>query len=70
MAKGNIENFALIVLINGRTSQVELTTSQKRLFAKLTLSTLNDSGPVKLMPVDDMIRLEPDHEAFPLTEET
>ncbi|HFZ9108599.1 TPA: hypothetical protein ACIPVM_000108 [Salmonella enterica subsp. diarizonae serovar 50:k:z35] len=64
MAKGNIENFALIVLINGRTSQVKLTTSQKRLFAKLTLSTLNDSGPLKLMPIDNIVRLEPDHEAF------
>jgi hypothetical protein len=38
MAQGNVENFAIIVLVNGRTSQVELTTSQKRLFAKLTLS--------------------------------
>ena len=52
MAQGNVENFAIIVLVNGRTSQVELTTSQKRLFAKLTLGALNDSGPLKLMPID------------------
>ncbi|HFG9433219.1 TPA: hypothetical protein ACGHHD_003800 [Salmonella enterica subsp. enterica serovar Cotham] len=64
MSQGNIENFAIIVLVNGRTSQVELTTSQKRLFSKLTLGALNDSGPLKLMPIDDMVRLEPDHEAF------
>jgi hypothetical protein len=52
------------VLVNGRTSQVELTTSQKRLFAKLTLGALNDSGPLKLMPIDDMVQLQPDTEAF------
>lgn len=64
MSQGNVENFAIIVLVNGRTSQVELTTSQKRLFAKLTLGALNDSGPLKLMPVDDMVQLQPDAEAF------
>jgi hypothetical protein len=63
MAQGNVENFAIIVLVNGRTSQVELT-SQKRLFAKLTLGALNDSGPLKLMPIDDMVQLQPDTEAF------
>jgi hypothetical protein len=41
MAQGNVENFAIIVLINGRTSQVKLTTSQKRLFAKVTLGALS-----------------------------
>ncbi|EBZ1027574.1 hypothetical protein D7O18_23440 [Salmonella enterica subsp. enterica serovar Muenchen] len=64
MPQGNIENFAIIVLVNGRTSQVELTTSQKRLFSKLTLGALNDSGPLKLMPIDDMVQLQPDAEAF------
>lgn len=64
MAQGNVENFAIIVLINGRTYQVELTTSKKILFAKLTLGALNDSGPLKLMPVDDMVQLPPDAEAF------
>ncbi|EBX4282936.1 hypothetical protein EWG10_19325 [Salmonella enterica subsp. enterica serovar Napoli] len=64
MSQGNIENFAIIVLVNGRTSQVELTTSQKRLFSKLTLGALNDSGPLKLMPIDDMVQLQPDTEAF------
>ncbi|MEY1398130.1 hypothetical protein AB7079_10615 [Klebsiella aerogenes] len=64
MAQGNVENFAIIVLINGRTSQVELTTSQKRLFAKVTLGALQDSDQIRLMPIDDMIKLEPDHEAF------
>ncbi|EBR8134232.1 hypothetical protein PY25_001755 [Salmonella enterica subsp. enterica] len=64
MSQGNIENFAIIVLVNGRTSQVELTTSQKRLFSKLTLGALNDSGPLKLMPIDDMVQLHPDAEAF------
>ncbi|EAO8400835.1 hypothetical protein EMG51_02105 [Salmonella enterica] len=64
MSQGNIENFAIIVLVNGRTSQVELTTSQKRLFVKLTLGALNDSGPLKLMPIDDMVQLPPDAEAF------
>ncbi|EAO2755493.1 hypothetical protein R273_14605 [Salmonella enterica] len=64
MSQGNIENFAIIVLVNGRTSQVELTTSQKRLFSKLTLGALNDSGPLKLMPIDDMVQLQPDAEAF------
>ncbi|EAO5495979.1 TPA: hypothetical protein G8K44_001854 [Salmonella enterica] len=64
MSQGNIESFAIIVLVNGRTSQVELTTSQKRLFAKLTLGALKDSGPLKLMPIDDMVQLKPDTEAF------
>ncbi|EHL5406196.1 hypothetical protein KD288_002419 [Salmonella enterica] len=64
MAQGNVENLAIIVLVNGRTSQVELTTSQKRFFAKLTLGALNDSGPLKLMPVDDMVQLQPDAKAF------
>ncbi|EBV2055599.1 hypothetical protein EWD52_21490 [Salmonella enterica subsp. enterica serovar Braenderup] len=64
MSQGNIESFAIIVLVNGRTSKVELTTSQKRLFAKLTLGALKDSGPLKLMPIDDMVQLQPDTEAF------
>lgn len=64
MSQGNVENFAIIVLVDGRTSQVELTTSQKRLFAKLTLSALNDSSPLKLMPIDDMVQLQPDTDAF------
>ncbi|HGA5397743.1 TPA: hypothetical protein ACIWHL_004645 [Salmonella enterica subsp. enterica serovar Enteritidis] len=64
MSQGNIENFAIIVLVNGRTSQVELTTSQKRLFSKLTLGALNDSGPLKLMPIDDIVQLQPDAAAF------
>ncbi|EIV7134450.1 hypothetical protein MAI24_004670 [Salmonella enterica subsp. enterica serovar Virchow] len=64
MSQGNIENFAIIVLVNGRTSQVELTTSQKRLFSKLTLGALNDSGPLKLIPIDDIVQLQPDAEAF------
>ena len=64
MAQGNVENFAIIVLINGRTSQVKLTTSQKRLFAKVTLGALQDSDQIRLMPIDDMVKLEPDHEAF------
>ncbi|HAF8818425.1 TPA: hypothetical protein G5V04_003933 [Salmonella enterica] len=64
MSQGNIENFTIIVLVNGRTSQVELTTSQKSLFSKLTLGALNDSGPLKLMPIDDIVQLQPDAEAF------
>lgn len=64
MAQGNVENFAIIVLINGRTSQVKLTTSQKRLFAKVTLGALQDAEQIQLMPIDDMVKLEPDHEAF------
>jgi hypothetical protein len=61
MAQGNVENFAIIVLINGRTSQVKLTTSQKRLFAKVTLGALSESDQIQLMPIDDMVKLEPDH---------
>ncbi|ELA3045750.1 TPA: hypothetical protein ACPUKX_000462 [Klebsiella pneumoniae] len=64
MAQGNVENFAIIVLINGRTSQVKLTKSQKQLFAKLTLGALSESDQIQLMPIDDMVKLEPDHEAF------
>lgn len=64
MAQGNVENFAIIVLINGRTSQVKLTTSQKRIFAKLTLGALSESDQIQLMPIDDMVQIEPDHEAF------
>lgn len=64
MATGNVENFAIIVLINGRTSQVKLTKSQKQLFAKLTLGALSESDQIQLMPIDDMVQLEPDHEAF------
>lgn len=64
MATGNVENFAIIVLINGRTSQVKLTKSQKQLFAKLTLGALSESDKIQLMPIDDMVKLEPDHEAF------
>ncbi|HGB3909081.1 TPA: hypothetical protein ACIVLM_000344 [Salmonella enterica subsp. enterica serovar Birkenhead] len=64
MAQGSFENFAIIVLVKGRTYQVKLTASQKRLFANLTLGTLNEYGPVKIIPVDNMVRLEPDHEAF------
>ncbi|HDS1149897.1 TPA: hypothetical protein QDZ66_000611 [Pluralibacter gergoviae] len=64
MATGNVENFAIIVLINGRTSQVKLTKSQKQLFAKLTLGALSESDQIQLMPIDDMVKLEPDHEAF------
>lgn len=64
MATGNVENFAIIVLINGRTSQVKLTTSQKQLFAKLTLGALSESDQIQLMPIDDMVQLEPDNEAF------
>lgn len=65
MATGNVENLAIIVLINGRTSQVKLTKSQKQLFAKLTLGVLSESDQIQLMPIDDMVKLEPDHEAFP-----
>ncbi|ELN2739390.1 hypothetical protein [Pluralibacter gergoviae] len=64
MATGNVENFAIIVLINGRTSQVKLTKSQKQLFAKLTLGALSESDQIQLMPIGDMVKLEPDHEAF------
>ncbi|HCB3441740.1 TPA: hypothetical protein MYV42_002479 [Klebsiella pneumoniae] len=64
MATGNVENFAIIVLINGRTSQVKLTKSQKQLFAKLTLGALSESDQIQLMPIDDMVQLEPDNEAF------
>jgi hypothetical protein len=64
MAQGNVENFAIIVLINGRTSQVKLTTSQKRLFAKVTLGALSESDQIQLMPIDDMVKLEPDHWLF------
>ncbi|MBX4818496.1 hypothetical protein C2U62_06280 [Klebsiella michiganensis] len=64
MAQGNVENFSIIVLINGRTSQVKLTKPQKQLFAKLTLGALSESDQIQLMPIDDMVQLEPDHEAF------
>ncbi|VGP70984.1 hypothetical protein SB5531_00790 [Klebsiella variicola] len=64
MAQGNVENFAIIVLINGRTSQVKLTKSQKQLFAKLTPGALSESDQIQLMPIDDIVQLEPDHEAF------
>ncbi|MCW9668584.1 hypothetical protein ORL60_04780 [Klebsiella michiganensis] len=64
MATGNVENFAIIVLINGRTSQVKLTKSQKQIFAKLTLGALSESDQIQLMPIDDMVQLEPDNEAF------
>ena len=65
MAQGNIENFAIIVLVNGRTKQVSLTKGQKQLFAKLTLGALSAEGSViEMMPIDDMIQLQPDPEAF------
>lgn len=63
MKQGNIQNFAIIVLINGSTKQVYLTKEQKRLFAKLTLGTISES-PITMMPIDDMIQLQPDTEAF------
>ena len=65
MAQGNIKNFAIIVLVNGGTKQVFLTKEQKQLFAKLTLGTLSAEGEdIRMMPIDDMIQLQPDHEAF------
>lgn len=63
MTKGNIQNFAIIVLVNGGTKQVFLTKEQKQLFAKLTLGALGDS-PITMMPIDDMIQLQPDTDAF------
>lgn len=63
MKQGNIQNFAIIVLINGSTKQVYLTKEQKQLFAKLTLGTISES-PITMMPIDDMIQLQPDTEAF------
>lgn len=63
MTQGNIQNFAIIVLVNGGTKQVFLTKEQKRLFAKLTLGALGD-GPITMMPIDDMIQLQPDTDAF------
>lgn len=63
MKQGNIHNFAIIVLINSGTKQVFLTKEQKRLFAKLTLGALSDS-PITMMPIDDMIQLQPDTDAF------
>lgn len=65
MTQGNIKNFAIIVLVNGRTHQVKLTKEQKRLFASLTLGTMGlENKPLGMMPIDDMIQLQPDHEAF------
>lgn len=63
MKQVNIQNFAIIVLINGSTKQVYLTKEQKQLFAKLTLGTISES-PITMMPIDDMIQLQPDTEAF------
>lgn len=63
MTQGNIQNFAIIVLVNGGTKQVFLTKEQKQLFAKLTPGTLGDS-PITMMPIDDMIQLQPDTDAF------
>ena len=63
MTQGNIQNFAIIVLVNGGTTQVFLTKEQKRLFAKLTLGALSDR-PITMMPIDDMIQLQPDTDAF------
>ncbi|EAA5836799.1 hypothetical protein T071_01325 [Salmonella enterica subsp. enterica] len=63
MKQGNIQNFAIIVLVNGSTKQVYLTKEQKQLFAKLTLGTISES-PITMMPIDDMIQLQPDTEAF------
>ncbi|MGK3186208.1 hypothetical protein ACCW92_01220 [Enterobacter soli] len=63
MTQGNIQNFAIIVLVNGGTKQVFLTKEQKQLFAKLTLGALSDS-PITMMPIDDMIQLQPDTDAF------
>ena len=63
MTKGNIQNFAIIVLVNGGTKQVFLTKEQKQLFAKLTLGTLGDS-PITMMPIDDIVQLQPDTDAF------
>ncbi|GJK12489.1 hypothetical protein TUM16664_02610 [Enterobacter cloacae] len=63
MTQGNIQNFAIIVLVNGGTKQVFLTKEQKRLFAKLTLGALGDS-PITMMPIDDMVQLQPDTDAF------
>ncbi|SUX91546.1 Uncharacterised protein [Citrobacter koseri] len=63
MKQGNIQNFAIIVLVNGGTKQVFLTKEQKQLFAKLTLGALSDR-PITMMPVDDMIQLQPDTDAF------
>lgn len=63
MTQGNIQNFAIIVLVNGGTKQVFLTKEQKRLFAKLTLGALGDR-PITMMPIDDMIQLQPDYDAF------
>ena len=63
MKQGNIHNFAISVLINSGTKQVFLTKEQKRLFAKLTLGALSDS-PITMMPIDDLIQLQPDTDAF------
>lgn len=63
MKQGNIQNFAIIVLVNGGTKQVFLTKEQKQLFAKLTLGALGGT-PITMMPIDDMIQLQPDTDAF------
>lgn len=64
MTQGNLENLAVLLLVKGRTYQVKLTTSQKNLFAEIILGALADSGSLKVMPVDDMVQLQPDAEAF------
>lgn len=64
MIQGNIENLVILLLVKGRTYQVKLTTPQKHLFAELILGALTDSGQLKVMPVDDKVRLQPDAEAF------
>ena len=67
--KGSIENFAIIVRVNGGTKQVLLTKSQKQLFAKLTLGALSEEGKLNCAPIDDMISLPPDPEAFSSSED-
>ncbi|MBS9422241.1 hypothetical protein [Photorhabdus caribbeanensis] len=51
---GTIENFVVLVRINGKTAQIKLTSDQKNLFCKMMLTLLSTVGNVPVIPLNEM----------------
>ncbi|NRN27875.1 hypothetical protein [Photorhabdus heterorhabditis] len=60
---GTIENFVVLVRINGETAQIKLTSGQKNLFCKILLGSLSHVGEVPIIPING-IELPADIKAF------
>lgn len=60
-----LENFAVLVRVDGVTGQIHLTHEEQRLFSRIVIGTLGDThGRAAFVPIST-VDLPPDFKAFP-----